>query len=168
MIELKKYNDRWPGEFQLEVGLIKAVLSEHLICAHHIGSTAIKGCCAKPMIDIIVEVMSLDKVDQNNHPLEKLGYEVKGEFGVVGRRFFMKGDDKRTHHLHVFESGNLDIERHRLFVEYMNAHADQMAKYSKLKMELSQRYRQHPDEYSAGKAAFIKSIDLAAVEWASG
>ncbi|MCF6325172.1 MAG: GrpB family protein [Gammaproteobacteria bacterium] len=164
-IELEKYNDCWSGEFQREVELIKAALSGNLIRACHIGSTAIKGCCAKPVIDIILEVVSLGEIDQTSHLFEVLGYEVKGEFGIARRRFFQKGGDSRTHHLHIFESGDLEIERHLLVVEFMNAHPDKMAEYSALKIRLSQKYREFPEKYAAGKVLFINRIERAATAW---
>ena len=164
-IELETYNDCWAGEFQREVVLLEAVLCENLIRAHHIGSTAIKGCWAKPVIDIALEVVSLNEIDRQSIQLETPGYEAKGAFGIAGRRFFQKGDDSRTHHLHAFELGHPDIDRHRLFVEYMNAHPDKVAEYSALKTELASRYRDSPEQYSAGKATFIDMIESAAMKW---
>lgn len=164
-IELEIYNDRWPSEFQREVALLEAALCSNLSRAYHIGSTAIKDCCAKPVIDVVLEVVSLNEIDRQSIQLEALGYEAKGAFGITGRRFFQKGGDSRTHHLHAFEMGNPDIDRHRLFVEYMNAHPDKVAEYSALKTELAKSYRDNPEQYSAGKASFIDMIENAAMKW---
>jgi len=163
-IELETYNERWPDEFQREVVLLEAVFGDNLIRAHHVGSTAIKDCCAKPVIDIVLEVASLYEIDRQSIQLEALGYEAKGAFGIAGRCFFQKGGDRRTHHLHAFELGNPDIDRHRLFVEYMNARPDKMAEYALLKTELAKKYRDSPEKYSAGKAAFIDMIENSAMK----
>jgi len=77
---------------------------------------------AKPIIDILLVVKSLNNIDNYTKELFQLGYEAKGEYGFVGRRFFQKGGDNRTHHVHVFEEGNPEIERHVLFVEYLKCH----------------------------------------------
>jgi len=164
-IELETYNDCWPGEFQREVVLLETVLCDNLVSTHHIGSTAIKGCCAKPVIDIVLEVVSLNEIDRQSIQLEALGYVAKGAFGITGRRFFQKGGDSRTHHLHAFELGDSDIERHRLFVEYMNAHPDKAAEYLALKTELVKKYRDSPEKYSSGKAVFIDMIENLAMKW---
>jgi len=164
IIELEAYNERWPGEFQREVVLLKAALCDNLIRAHHIGSTAIKDCCAKPVIDIVLEVVSLSEIDRQSTQLEALGYEAKGEFGIAGRWFFQKGGDRRTHHLHAFEVSHPGIERHRLFVEYMNMHPDKVVEYSELKTDLAKRYRDSPEQYSAGKATFIEMVERAAMK----
>jgi len=164
-INLVEHSERWATDFEKEVGSIKDILSENLIAAYHIGSTAISGLRAKPVIDILLEVRFLSEVDKRNKRLEELGYEAKGEYGIEGRRFFQKGGKERTHHIHVFETGNLEIERHKLFVEFMNAHPGRVAEYEKLKIELASKYKQEPDKYSEGKAVFIKDIDVEATGW---
>jgi GrpB-like predicted nucleotidyltransferase (UPF0157 family) len=164
-INLVEHSEKWPTDFEKEVNSIKDILSENLIAAYHIGSTAISGLRAKPVIDILLEVRSLSEVDKRNKRLEEIGYEAKGENGIYGRRFFQKGGKERTHHIHVFETGSQEIQRHKLFVEFMNAHPDRVAAYEKLKIELAGKYKQEPDKYSEGKAAFIKDIDAEAAVW---
>ncbi len=90
--------------------------------AYHIGSTAIPEIQSKPVIDILLEVLSLRELDKHTIKLEELGYEAKGDYGIEGRRFFQKGCHVRTHHIHAFETGNPEIKRHALFVAFMNAH----------------------------------------------
>lgn len=165
VITLVEYKDTWSTEFAKEADNIKNVLSENLMAAYHIGSTAILGLQAKPVIDILLEVRSLSEVDNQNSELENLGYGAKGEYGIEGRRFFQKGGDERTHHVHIYETGNPEIERHKLFVEFMISHPNRAAAYEKLKIELVSKYREEPDKYSEGKSVFIKTIDAEAVEW---
>ena len=165
IIELEKHNKRWSSDFDKEVATIKGILSEKLMAAFHIGSTAISGIRAKPVIDILLEVRSIKDMDIHNKAFEVLGYEAKGENGIKGRRYFRKGKNARTHHIHIFESGNPEIERHRLFVEFMNAHPDRAAEYEILKMELSSKYKQESEKYSQGKSVFIHNIDLEALKW---
>lgn len=165
IIKLEEHNKKWSEDFEKEVGTIKAFLSENLIAAYHIGSTAIPGIRAKPVIDILLEVRSLNEIDKHNNKFEGIGYEAKGEYGIKGRKFFQKGKNERTHHIHIFESGNPEIERHKLFVEFMNAHPDKAAEYDKLKMKLLNKHKEEPDKYSQGKAVFIQSMDAEAIKW---
>lgn len=164
-INLVEHSERWAVDFEKEVGCISTILAVNLIAAYHIGSTAIFGLRAKPVIDILLEVHALSELDNCTARFEKIGYEVKGEYGIEGRRFFQKGGEERTHHIHVFETGNLEIERHRVFVEFMNAHPGRAADYEKLKIELTSQHKQAPDQYSEGKATFITTIDAEASEW---
>ncbi|GAE35588.1 hypothetical protein JCM9157_2702 [Halalkalibacter akibai JCM 9157] len=61
---------------------------------------------AKPVIDIMVKVTNISEVDKFNSQMEQLGYVVMGEYGIPKRRFFIKGGDNRTHHVHFYEEGN--------------------------------------------------------------
>ena len=164
-INLVEHSEWWATDFEKEIGSINDILSENLIAAYHIGSTAISKLRSKPVIDILLEVRLLSEVGKRNKRLEELGYDAKGEYGIEGRRFFQKGVNERTHHIHVFETGNLEIERHKLFVEFMNSHPGRVAEYENLKIELASKYKQEPDKYSEGKATFIKAIDAEATLW---
>ena len=164
-IKLESHNLNWSTLYENEVAIISAILSSNLISASHIGSTAISGIRAKPVIDILLEVCSLSEVDKCNKEFEKYGYESKGEFGIKGRRFFQKGGNNRTHHIHAFESGNPEIERHKLFVEFMNTHPEEAFKYEQLKIELANTFMHDPDKYSEGKSKFMQAIDCKAYQW---
>lgn len=165
VLNLEVHNEKWTEDFDDEVNKIKGILLGNFIEAHHIGSTAILGIKAKPVIDILLEVKSLNKVDECDNALESLGYEIMGEYGIQGRRFLKKGKEIRTHHLHVYESGNSEIERHRLFVDFMNAHPNKATKYEKLKIKLISLYSELPDKYSQGKFEFIQQMDTEVIEW---
>jgi GrpB-like predicted nucleotidyltransferase (UPF0157 family) len=165
IIELEAYNQNWPREFEKEVAILKGVLSDNFIAAYHIGSTAIVGIKAKPVIDILLEVKSINQIGNHNQEFEGLGYEAKGEYGIKGRRFFQKGNNERTHHIHIFETGNSEIKRHRQFVEFMNSHPHRAAEYEKLKIELSIHYKEKPEKYAQSKSVFIHNIDIEASTW---
>lgn len=164
-INLERHNDDWSVSLKTETAVIKGILSDNFKAAYHIGSTAIKAIMAKPVIDILLEVRSIEEIDKLNKEFEKWGYEAKGEYGIKGRRFFQKGGDKRTHHIHAFESGSPEIERHNLFVEFMNAHPIEAARYEKLKIELAKKFKDDPNGYAEGKSSFIKHIDKKAIQW---
>ncbi len=153
------YDPSWPEKFQLEAAKIAAILGQELLSIHHIGSTAIPGISAKPIIDMMPVVRSIEKVEEFNPTLMQLGYEPKGENGIPGRRFFVKGgDEHRTHHVHTYESGNPEVARHLDFRDYLMAHPQEAQRYASLKLELAKEFPHDIFGYMAGKDAFIKEI----------
>ena len=158
-VEVVSYNSNWKETYKEESEKIKNILNDIIIDIRHIGSTAIPGIKAKPVIDILVEVKNIEEVDQYNYKMKELGYEVMGEYGIPKRRFFRKGGNNRTHHVHIFQVGNEEIERHINFKEYLITHPDNAREYSKLKEKLVNKYTCDIDNYSNGKSDFIKEID---------
>lgn len=106
-------------------------------------------------------------VDQHNLAMEKLGYTVMGEFGIIDRRFFLRNNPAGiwTHHVHVFAIDSPQIQRHLAFRDYLIAHPDQAQEYSDLKRDLAWQYPQDINKYMDGKDGFIKEIDQKAAQW---
>lgn len=126
---------------------------------HHIGSTAIPGIKAKPVIDIMVVVEDINKVDSYNDKMRAIGYEPKGEFGIVNRRFFQKGGNNRTYYVHIFQQGDKEIKRHLNFRDYMKTHPKQAQRYSQLKETLADKDPHDINKYNEGKNDIIVEID---------
>jgi GrpB-like predicted nucleotidyltransferase (UPF0157 family) len=165
IVGVVSYNSNWKKMYKEESEKIKNVLSDIIIDIHHIGSTAIPGIKAKPVVDILVEVEDIEGVNQYNHKMKELGYEAMGEYGIPKRRFFRKGGNNRTHHIHVFQLGNKEIERHINFKEYLIAHPKEAREYSKLKEKLANKYNYDVENYTNSKSDFIKEIDKKAKLW---
>jgi len=165
IVEIVSHNSNWTDMFKEESGKIKKIFNDIIIGIYHIGSTAISGIKAKPVIDILVEAKDIEGVDQYNHKMEELGYEVMGEYGIPKRRFFRKGGNKRTHHIHVFQVGNEEIKRHINFKEYLTVHPDKAREYSRLKEKLATKYTYDVEDYTNGKSDFIEEIDRKAKLW---
>lgn len=166
-VEIVPHNPNWCSAFENESKHIAAALGSNVAAVHHIGSTAIPTIHAKPIIDMLVEVREIAKVDERDSAMQSLGYEVMGEFGIPGRRYFRKDNEAgiRTHHIHVFEVNSAQVERHLAFRDYMKTHAGDAQKYSELKQELAKKYPNNIEGYMDGKDGFIKEIDKKAVEW---
>jgi GrpB-like predicted nucleotidyltransferase (UPF0157 family) len=158
-VEIVPYNPNWEQNFKDEATKIKKIFKQIFVDIHHIGSTAIPLVKAKPIIDIMVEVKDINKVDRYNNKMEESGYEVLGEFGIPKRRFFQKGGNNRTHHVHIFEKGSPQIKRHIDFRDYLIAHPTIAREYSLLKEKLAKKYHYDIDKYQEGKESFIKKID---------
>lgn len=168
-VEVVPHDPSWRGAFETESKQIALALTENVVAIHHIGSTAIPQIHAKPIIDMLVEVKDITKVDTQTSAMEALGYEAMGEFGISGRRFFRKGNEAgiRTHHIHTFEVASPQIERHLAFRDYMISHPENAQQYSELKQELANKYLDNIQGYMDGKDGFIKAMDLKAAKWRS-
>jgi GrpB-like predicted nucleotidyltransferase (UPF0157 family) len=166
-VEVVPYDSRWPEEFQVESKQVKDALGENVAAIHHIGSTAIPGTYAKPIIDMLVEVKDLAIIDVQNNSMESLGYEAMGEFGIPDRRFFRKNNPAgvRTHHIHSFLLDSAQIQRHVAFRDYMIAYLEDSQAYGELKRRLAIEYPTNIDGYMDGKDEFIKEIDERAAKW---
>ncbi|MCP3929902.1 MAG: GrpB family protein [Bacteroidetes bacterium] len=160
-IELVKKD--WSQEFNQEAKLLKETLGDIIINIHHIGSTAIPGIYAKPIIDMILEVADINKLDRFNKKFEALGYVPKGEYGIAGRRYFQKGGDLRTHHIHAFAIGNEEIARHVRFRYYLRANKAKANEYESLKLSLAKKFKHDPEKYWLGKNDLIKQLDIEAL-----
>jgi GrpB-like predicted nucleotidyltransferase (UPF0157 family) len=168
-VEILPYRAEWPALFRAEADRLSGVLGEEMLAIHHIGSTAIPGISAKPIIDILVEVTDIAAVDRYSPALVEIGYTAHGEYGIPGRRFYTKGgDEARTHHLHIFQSGDPEIQRHLSFRDYMLAHPREARRYGLLKEELACKYPADINGYMDGKDAFIREIDHCAKIWRNG
>jgi len=166
-VKVVPHNPRWRNAFEAEAKHIGAALGENVAAIHHIGSTAIPGIYAKPVIDLLVEVRNITEVDERSSSMEALGYEAMGEFGILGRRYFRKDNREgiRTYQIHVFEAGSAQVTRHIVFRDYMIVHPEDARKYSELKSKLAKEHSQSIDGYVDGKDSFIKEIDRKALLW---
>lgn len=161
-----KYNPAWPQMFENEAKIIKEILGENCIAIHHIGSTSIVGLDAKPIIDIMPVVESLDAVDAVASEFEKIGYVYMGEYGITGRRYLYKGANEHTHHIHIFsKNDNENITRHLAFRDYLNKHDDEKEAYANLKKELAKKYPNDIEGYCDGKDAFVKKYQAEALKY---
>ena len=164
-VEVSKYNPDWVQQFAEEAAVLAGIFGEEIIKIHHIGSTAVPGMSAKPIIDIMPVVWDLGKVDRFTQEMELAGYEAKGENGLPGRRYFQKGGDLRSHHVHIYEAGSPEIVRHLAFRDYLRCHPDAVRAYSERKEQLAILFPFNISGYIEGKAALVKEIEKEAIEW---
>ena len=157
----------WAPEFTREAARVSEGLGANILEVHHIGSTAIPGIFAKPIIDILAVVEDIEVVDSNSEAMRRAGYEARGENGIPCRRYFHKNDcrGQRTHHVHVFEVGHTAVVRHLAFRDYLRANPDVAREYSDLKRNLAAAHAEDIPAYMAGKDAFIKGVVQIAEGW---
>ena len=164
-VTVVEYNPNWVNEFLIESSKLKDVLGDIVNNIHHIGSTAVPGLMAKPIIDIMPEVTDLGLLDAKSNEMEKLGYEVMGAFGIPGRRYFRKGGDHRTHQIHAFKSGDPNLIRHLAFRDYLIAHEQIAKEYGELKFSIARSINNDIERYSDEKDPFIKHHEMKALKW---
>lgn len=158
-VALVPYDSRWVQDYVAEETTLKNIFGDALIDIQHVGSTAIPGMDAKPLIDIAVALPSLDIVDQFIPALVDAGYEHMPERITSDRAFFPKGPrELRTHHLSIMRADSDEWRLHVGFRDYLRAHPLAVQAYNSLKARLA---KQHPDDryaYTAAKSDFIQSV----------
>jgi GrpB-like predicted nucleotidyltransferase (UPF0157 family) len=160
-VRLVPHAERWHDLFTEEEDRLRVALGKYSLAVEHVGSTAICGLSAKPIIDIAVAVREIADAGKCVALLGQIGYEYRGEQGIPGRHFFGKGEP-RTHHLHMVELGSDFWRDHLLFRGYLREHRGVLAKYEKLKRELAHEHGEDREAYTVGKAAFIEGVLKAA------
>ncbi|WP_301109882.1 GrpB family protein [Sporosarcina sp.] len=164
-VEIVTYREEWPVLFQEAATQIFSIFGDELIDIHHMGSTSIKGLAAKPIIDMMPVVKNINDADNYHPQMKSAGYEPLGEFGIPGSRYFRRGGDKRTHHVHIFEQGDLAITRHLAFCDYLRSHPEKADSYGALKLELAARFPFDIESYIEGKEPFIIEEEKKALNW---
>jgi GrpB-like predicted nucleotidyltransferase (UPF0157 family) len=156
---LEPYYANWTFQFQTEASTVHRILGAHCHGIHHIGSTAIPGIYAQPIIDILVVVNNIAAIELLNPAFEGIGYSCTGEHNIEGRRHYYKGEHPHySHQLHVFEQGHLDIQRHLAFRDYLLKHHDTAQGYSWIKRGLAKQFPTNKEAYIQGKESFIQMI----------
>lgn len=158
-IKIVPYDNQWPLLFESEAIVIKQALGNNCVAIHHIGSTAVPGLSAKPVIDILPVVRDIQEVDKRTKAMESLGYETKGENGIAFRRYFQKGGELRTHNVHMYEEGDPEIDRYLRFRDWLRTHPEDAQKYAELKTKLAAEFSHDIIQYCNGKDAFVADID---------
>ena len=133
LVRVADYDPKWPEMFEAEAALVREIIGEiigdNLITIFHIGSTAVPGLKAKPVIDMLPVVRDVEALDGLTREFDAAGYEAMGEFGLTGRRYFRKGGANRTHQLHAYQYDAVHaITRHVAYRDYMRAHAEARAR----------------------------------------
>lgn len=157
-IAVVPYDPRWTAAFEQERAAILHVLEGTDVRVEHMGSTAVPGLAAKPILDLMLVVPDAPAAVRTITPLLTLGYECRGEYGIAGRIYYSKGNP-RTHHLHEYWGGNPEIERHLLFRDYLREHVEARDAYSELKRGLAEKYRNDREGYTEAKTEFVRDIE---------
>jgi len=164
-ISVAPYDPVWPRRFEEEAAHLRKSLPAGLIVRiEHFGSTAVPGLSAKPIVDMLVEVSSLEQVRSRVAPqLEAEGYDYfwrpEPPDGPAMYAWFIKRDaqGRRTHHIHMVEAGSKMWDA-LYFRDYLREHPDMARRYEALKRSLSEKFRNDREGYTKGKTEFVVAM----------
>lgn len=164
--EVVGYDTSWPGRYEEMRARLAAALGPTARRIHHVGSTAIAGLAAKPIVDVQVSVPDAEYEAAFRGPIEAQGFVLR--FVEPGHRYFRPPPGlARLWQVHVCSVGSRWERDHLLFRDYLRAHAGRAADYAALKRRLAEEYRHERIAYTDAKAPFIEETLALAEEWAT-
>lgn len=165
-VELVPYNPQWSTLFLQEKDMLESIFGELAIAIEHVGSTAIPSIAAKPVIDILVGVSHLEKINETHMTaLNELGYRYNAAFeaSFPYRQYFQKdnAEGKRTHQLHIVNYPSVWWEKMLLFRDYLRCYPHEAHAYEIHKRALAEQF---PDSvpYAIAKTTFCETIEAKA------
>jgi GrpB-like predicted nucleotidyltransferase (UPF0157 family) len=162
---VRAYDPAWPGRARQACDELRAALPGVFLEIEHVGSTAVPGLAAKPVIDLMASASTLEVMAPHTETLAGMGYRLLP--GVMPNRLFYPRDDaagRRTHHLHVVGADTWETRNERILRDYLLTHPEAAARYGALKEELAGRLGVG-DEYTKAKTALIQElVDAARTE----
>ncbi|MFC4736069.1 GrpB family protein [Bacillus daqingensis] len=163
-VTIAAYDPAWPRLYEEEAAQLRSVFQSRLKELHHIGSTAVPGSDAKPVIDIMAVFTSIDDSDASEELLRAVGYSRCTSTSSPGRLFFRKRTPA-AFHLHIFPEGSKDIIRHLALRDYLRAHPARRKAYAGLKKSLAWEYPFNMSAYAEGKHDYVKELECRALRW---
>jgi GrpB-like predicted nucleotidyltransferase (UPF0157 family) len=158
IVHIVPYNPLWKEEFEKIRTTLYAFTGDLVLAIEHVGSTAVEGLAAKPIIDIDIVIESYVVFPKVKHRLEQAGYTHLGNLGIEGREAFDGGQDPgwMPCHLYVCPKDSKAYREHIALRNYLREHAGARKTYARLKRSLAERYSQDVDAYCENKTAFIQ------------
>ena len=149
--------------------VIEEALGDIAVRVEHVGSTAVPGLAAKPILDVQLSVSAIDPRERYVEPLERLGYLFVPAPESPDYHLLAKPRERpRTHHLHVCAAGSEHELRHIAVRDLLRAHPDEAVRYEALKRDVAARHPQDRLAYIDGKEAYVTALERRAVAWARG
>jgi GrpB-like predicted nucleotidyltransferase (UPF0157 family) len=155
---IEDYDPGWPNVFSELAARAMGALGSLAVGVEHIGSTAVPGLAAKPIIDLDVVIALPSDLAEAIQCLSNLGYVHEGDLGITGREAFRPPSDMPPHHLYVLSAEADELRRHLAFRDALRANGDLRNSYGALKRSLAEEHRQNRGSYTKGKAALITSV----------
>ena len=166
-VKLLPHDPHWAEQASLEEARILAALWPAIGEMHHVGSTAIPGIAAKPIIDLVGVGPDLKTIDGARPLIEALGYAWHGEYGLEGRRFCTLSDPHsglRRFHLHCYAAGDHSIHRHLAFRDYLRARPAVAEAYQQMKRDCAAKHPDNSHDYTECKDRWIKKVEADALK----
>ncbi len=158
---LTEYSDAWRSEYEQIASAIAIAIASEEISIEHIGSTSVHGLCAKPVIDVLVGVASLDVFAKRISELQAIGFRYRPEYEsqIPLRRYFVRDPTSMMRvHLHGVLLGGELWKEHLAFREALRSDANLAAQYATLKRTLAVQYAEDKAGYTQAKSPFIQGV----------
>lgn len=165
-IAIEQYSPDWPVLFGDLGRRLRGALGNTALRIDHIGSTAIPGLAAKPIIDVQISVAAFDPTDAYRLPLETLGFVFRDSNPELTKRYFRESPGERETHIHVRRAGSFSEQFPLLFRDYLRCHAEHAAAYADLKRRLAEQYGRDHQGYTEAKGEFVWRTIREADQWA--
>ena len=148
---------------------VEEALGNIAVRVEHVGSTAVPGLAAKPILDLQLSVEAIEPRDRYVEPLARLGYLFVPAPESPDYHLFAKPAERpRTHHLHVCAAGSEHELRHIAVRNFLRAHPDEAARYEAPKRDAAARHPRDRVAYIDAKEAYVTALERRAVAWACG
>jgi GrpB-like predicted nucleotidyltransferase (UPF0157 family) len=155
---IEDYDPRWPEQFESLRARICRALGLLAVAVEHVGSTAVPGLAAKPIIDLDVLLRDPGDLAEAIARLAGLGYAHRGDLGVPGREAFKAPPDEFPHHLYACMPDSREYRRHLAFRDHLRCHPEDAKEYASLKRKLAAEFGPDREGYSQAKTEFVKKI----------
>ncbi|MFI7232360.1 GrpB family protein [Nonomuraea angiospora] len=154
-VEIADHDPAWQEEFARIGEALRRRLGDVAPRIDHIGSTAVPGLAAKPVIDVQVSVRSFEPLEAFRSPLESLGLVYRAGNPDLTKRYFREAPGGRRTHVHVRVLGSFSQQLSLLFRDYLRAHPGAAAEYAAVKRRLATEFRHERHRYVEAKRPFI-------------
>lgn len=157
-IEIVEYDPGWPGEFESLKELLRQALGAQALRIEHVGSTAVPGLAAKPIIDIDIVIAGRSELPAVIARLAAIGYAHEGDLGVEDREAFRPPPGMPPHHPYVCIQGSLALRNHLAVRDYLRAHPAAAQSYGRLKRDVVERGTQSAAAYGRAKTQWLLTV----------
>lgn len=158
-VELVPHTSAWSAEFEREAAAVRAALGTLALDVQHVGSTAVPGMLAKPILDLAVALARASDGEACVPALTPLGYHYRGDFGLEGGHLFVKGDDaSSTHHLHAVDLGGPQWIGYLTLRDHLRVSAEARRVYAARKRELAALHPRDREAYTRGKTGVVLGL----------
>jgi GrpB-like predicted nucleotidyltransferase (UPF0157 family) len=165
-IRVVKYDPDWPGRFTELGTAFRTALAGVALRIDHIGSTAVPGLAAKPVIDVQISVADLEPVEPFKVPLEQLGLVYRADNAERTKRYFREPTGRPRTHIHVRRAGSFSEQFALLFRDYLRTHPTDAAAFGALKTHLADQFRDDRPAYTNAKTPHVWKLMTQADAWA--
>jgi GrpB-like predicted nucleotidyltransferase (UPF0157 family) len=157
-IVVTEYDPNWPLYFEEIRSYLWPAVQDVALAIEHVGSTAVPGLAAKPIIDVDIVIPPDQEIHELVARLEPLGYTHLGDLGITGREAFRRPNSHPAHHLYVCPADSMGLRNHLALRDYLRSHPDAVSAYGELKRRLAVTFPDDIDRYVDGKTDLITAM----------